>query len=240
MYVFDLVKPGVWLEGVPDPEQARETESLLYLLESTLVDAALSLWMFDESRLQVRRPSSPEERSASSGPDVWRLPIDEALSARAKWWAEGAVPDAYVHRIPFLHAKSCLYALDTIAKAIHLLAGQAGAPETSAALYQELTDALPALKDVRDAAHHPEDRVRGRTQKGAKIRPKAIDNAIAKAPEGSVLFVDTLSDNRYGGTTADGHYREVEISAEAVGFVRDIIQRVHLAYQWKGPIRIVP
>jgi hypothetical protein len=140
--------------------------------------------------------------------------------------------------LPFLYAKSCLYALNTIAKALRTLAMMPGLPAGIAQARDDFEARFPTLVAVRDSAHHPEDRirgVRGRAGRETPIATQPIMNEVVHAPGGGVIMLDTLNNNRYGGTLADGTYSEVEISAATVAGAQQVIQQVVDAFSWRGP-----
>ena len=254
--VFELVKPGVWLEGIDDEAVKRDVGCLVDLLVSTLTDAATSLIMFDESRRM--RPQSLDraewdsdrnaeaeiarrydaELPADLSPDA-RFAAMDATRDRAKVetrrarWASGRLPESYTRRMPFIHAKSCLYSLDTMGKAPRQLAELPSAPAEVMQCFADFGAAFPTLVRVRDSAHHAEDRVQGKRYK-ARINLQPVSNSVVHAP-GGVLIVDMLNGNSYGSTLGDGSYGEVEISPSTVASARDIVQRVLDAYVWHGP-----
>lgn len=223
MYVFELIKPGTCLASPDDPRVRFTVEALLGLLGDCLADAAISLTLFESSCALNRESRAGGARTKTEWPV-----------------SSGSVPASYSHRLPFIHAKSCVFALDSIAKTIRQLSRQDAAPADVAASYDELVKFLPALQDVRDSAHHPEDRIRGVQRSNMPLVLKAVDNRFMKAPAGVAVIVDALVGNRYGGTMASGEYGEVEISAASVTAARDAIQRAYLAYPWKGPGCLLP
>jgi hypothetical protein len=52
--------------------------------------------------------------------------------------------------------------------------------------------------------------------------------------------IDALIGNRYGCTTADGEFGEVEVSAETLAVAHQTTQAVINAFQWMGPERHAP
>jgi hypothetical protein len=185
VYVFELTRPGTWLDNLPD-EVSFDVDRVLDLLESTLADAALSLGLFEAeqaastARHAQHRQEWEQNRAAEAAlvaayeselashvlpEERWRL--DEQTRERARIeakrarWQSGQLPDAYAHRLPFVHARSCVYALDTIGKAIKSLARMPGLPAGVAQARADFEARFPTLVSIRDSAHHPEDRVRG-------------------------------------------------------------------------------
>jgi hypothetical protein len=264
MHIFEITKPGTWLEGIPDNQERRETESLVRLLITCLEDAAVSLASFEncvsggaeelERRMKQRQDDQDREGSISarleSELSPWLTPQERfaahesirelaALEAKREAWSAGRLPDSYAHRLPFIHAKSFLYALDTLHKALELMSRTASAPTEVSEALAELGHAFPNLVSVRDSAHHVEDRVQGKARK-RQIDLKPVANRAISAPTGGVLVVDMLNDNRYGGTLADGTYGEVEVSAASVAIVQQCLQRVLDGYRWSGPSEHLP
>ena len=162
-----------------------------------------------------------------------------SIEAKRQKWREGRTPDSYEHRLPFIHAKSCLYALDTLQKSLEVLAALSSAPAEVEAALAEFETAVPSLKHVRDSSHHAEDRVQGKKRK-ERIDLQPVTNSAIHAPGRGVLIVDMLNNNRYGGTLADGTYGEVEVSVETVSAAQQAVQRVLSAYAWAGPPTHMP
>lgn len=262
MYVFEISKPGTWLTGIPDHDRG-ETEALVRLLITCIEDAAVSLALFEDclsdgddfQKLLIQREADFErERTIASRLEAQILPslepeerfaasaeIRELAVAQAKKeaWAEGRIPDSYVRRRPFIHAKSFLYALDTLYKTLQLLAKMSSAPSEIGEVLGKLTAAFPNLIKVRDSAHHAEDRAQGKAHK-RRIALKPISNNAISAPQGGVLVIDMLNGNRYGGTLADGTFGEIEVSSTSAIVAQQCVQRVLNCYQWSGPSEHFP
>lgn len=261
MYVFELTVPGTWLTGLAD-ETSREASALLRLSTDSLEDAAISLSLFEEARAVMASSVPREDWERERQQEIAivdrlrrRLPTQlttadrfraenglheqAGIEAKRARWRAGQVPTGYRHRLPFLHAKSCVYALDAIGKALLTLAAVDGAPAEIAAVSEEWGRAFPLLVTVRDSAHHREDRVRGQArEKRLDLQP--ILSGPIHAPSGGVLVIDMLDGNRYGGTLADGSYGEVEISSTTVATARDLVQRALNSFTWTGHIEHRP
>lgn len=263
MYVFELVQPGAWLQGFDDTRSRSDVESLLRLLTGCVEDAAIALTMFEQSHGE-RMPSAGlitsweadrererviEERLLAALPPD--LPVEERCratddlreaarrEAKRQKWREGAIPDTYGRRIPFLHAKTFLYALDSLQKALAQLAVIPGVPSVVADVCREFDQAVPDLRHVRDSSHHAEDRVQGKRYK-TRIELKPVINGAIHAPGGGVLVVDMLNGNRYGGTLGDGSYGEVEVGPDTVASAQFSVQRVLDCLEWRGPAEHLP
>src|SRR5271167_2713748 len=85
----------------------------------------------------------------------------ERLLARAQWEA-GKTPDEYLRRLPFIHAHTVLFALDGVSKALAVLAKTPDLPPGAAFASDAFTTALPSVVEIRNSAHHVEDRARAK------------------------------------------------------------------------------
>jgi hypothetical protein len=257
MYVYELMLPGTWLDGL-DAAVARDAEGLLRLMANGVDDAAIALTLFDSVHGNAVARSSGREgweedrareaairnRLAAALPvgltteQRWvaeqRLSEAARVEAKRQKWSEGNWPDSYQHRIPFLHAKTFVYALDGIAKALKQLRRLVGIPDLST-IAASWDQAFPQLVHVRDSAHHAEDRVRGKGKHDKPLPNVPVLTPAIHAPNGGVVVMDMLTNNRYGGTLADGSYGEVEVSPESLAAAGGVVQQAALAFQWKGP-----
>jgi hypothetical protein len=247
------------------PEIRREAESLFHLLESALSDVAISLALFEQARASSRAEVAPEREnrerpnvaeqtvraryevalSAEKDPDMaWSMAMatNEQLRAEVQLarWEAGEVPRSYRHRLPFLYAKAFTYALDTIAKTLRTLGSLENAPQAAGHACDVFDQAFPRLVHVRNSAHHPEDRVRGRGRNGEPIVLQPIVNDAINAPGGGVLVIDQLINDRYGGTLADGSYGEVEVSLRSAAIAQQAVQAALDAWTWTGWSRLEP
>jgi hypothetical protein len=65
-------------------------------------------------------------------------------------------------------------------------------------------------------------------------------NEAINAPQGGVLVIDQLMNDRYGGTLGDGSYGEVEVSLKSAAVVQQAVQAAVDAWTWKGSPRMTP
>lgn len=265
--IFEMIYPGTWLQELPD-RVAHEIQSLLYVMESHLADAALGVALFQEA--QARRSQRPEWNDAASqvrrlvemGIEVdrhWQrqAELQLPLTPEERWadqeqirfdaerfvtrmqWDTGSTPEHYLHRLPFIHAHTVLYALDGVSKVLDVLSKMPDLPEGVIVASETFTTALPSVVEIRNSAHHIEDRGRpkGKFDKPLKLQP--IDNDMIKSA-GGALVLSSLNNNRLGYTLSDGYFSEVEISEASVEVAQRAIQGVLDALSWKGPRRLVP
>jgi len=210
--VFDLRYPGTWLNGMSDAGLRTQVDTLFHVLTSHLADAAVGLAMFEEA-VPTLRAAQP---------------------------AQGNAPRSYLHRLPFIHAHTVLYALDAIDKMLGVLARTSGLPAGITAAQAALRTALPHLTAIRDSAHHLEDRSRGLDRRSAPLPLQPISNQMINAPAGGVLALANLNGAKLGYTIADGRYAEIEISAVSVASAQASIQQAIDAFSWRGHSRTEP
>lgn len=266
MIVAALRWPGAWLDGLPD-QDAHRVQMLLYLVDGALAEAAVSLHLFADAQAalfpsggasgreqweaqanarqeveQAVRAAHPivagtaEERWAAE--ENLRDRVDLAVKHRA--WQAGEWPSTYRRTLPFLYAKSFLYALDSMGSAMLSLADELATPGTLVSINADWTGQFPTLRHVRNTSHHQDDRVRGRAQGGKPLPLHPVDNGMISAPGGGALILNSLNGNRYGCTMADGHYGEVDVNAVSLFAARDLAQAALNALSWRGPARWSP
>ena len=226
MKVFELHWPRTWLDGVTD---SHVVLTLLHLLETRLADASVGLALFEEARARPRQQPGWMRRQAAAQAIAQsmdrglphdmtpqeqfeaRSSIPEAadLHVRRQEWAAGQMPEGYEQRLVFIHAHTVLYALDAVGKTLDRLAEMSDVPAQVAVARDLYRAALPDLVDVRDSAHHTEDRGRGRGKFNRPLTMQPIDNRLINAPsggQGSGVFGTYGGLARYAG---DGGARAV-------------------------------
>jgi len=255
MYVVPITFPGTWLEFEPQ-DIGFQVESLLRNMTSGLAEAAISLGWFEAEQQSHHDPSAEWERSAAirneaesvvrarNGGDYFNRDWDReraeadqvALQIAA---TRGILPSGYRHQFAFIHARTFLYALDSIAKSLGVLSKTPGVPTGVDAALTAWTAAFPSVQAIRDSAHHMEDRTRGLGRNGKPLSLKSIDNQLAYAPSGA-LILNALTNSRYGTTTASGDFEEVDVTPDSLEQARTIVQSTVQAFSWRGPVRLEP
>jgi hypothetical protein len=242
--------PGTQItDQVPEPF---EVQSLLMSAERHLLDAALALSWFEETLeddvAKMRRgwdvdreyrklATSMLEKDADTHDPafVWKVQrLAYALSLNA-----GVLPLTYLQAVPFVHARTFLFALDGISRALGTTSRVRNAPDALSDIKRHWVETFPGLRDVRDSAHHGEDRVRGRGRDGKPIDLKPLVNEAIDAP-GGVLATNMLIGRNYGSTVSDGTYKEVEISEASLRACESYVQEAVDAFSWKGFSRLGP
>lgn len=249
----------------------RDAQSQLQNMESHLVDAAVALSLYLETETirlrsadqgQAERQSEYEERRALEAQLEAELPPD--LTHAQRWealeeirfeaerrqstasWEAGSIPEAYLRRLPFLHARSFLFAADGLFKSLRQL--RRDVPEAEEPIVTSLNDietdlkvALPDVIPIRDSAHHKEERV------VAKAHGKPIDLSapidepgLIRAPAGGVLLIDGLVNGTIRSTVADGRIAALDVTPTTLSSLAHSVQRTVDSFSWSGPRRLSP
>jgi hypothetical protein len=224
---------------------------MLGSLKNLFTEATLALNLFNQSmnvpdpdptleqydRRENRRREIEDSVAQESGTstDFFNTDIRLETEARLKReeWAEGRLPLDFEHRISFLYAKAFLTALDGFDKLLEVLANTEGAPQPLAGLHTELTTAFPDLRGVRNSVQHHEDRVRSQGVRGRPLDLQPITNGMVP-PELRVLAIENLEGSRFCTIMANGHYGGVDITAESMERLSEILQEVVIAFPWTG------
>lgn len=255
MFLVRLKFPGAFPDQASAPWTA-EAYTLCLTLETLLVDAALALEAFEVDRRRAAPASSrgdweakrarareteraliAADPSLAGDSDRLRMEVDAAVTQENL--ANGVLPSSYVHRLPFVHARSFLFAIDMVLKVLDVAADTVGAPPSIRQIANDMSNALPSLRPVRNSAAHLEDRVRGLGRGG---RPLALQPSTTGPirSAGPVLLVENLHGTRILTTVADGSHAELDVSLATLTIANQAVQRFVDAMPWTGPPRIEP
>lgn len=218
--------------------------------ESILARAALAgiptrtELLFEERRQRViqaeeslRTELGIAKHHPASHTEDFRLEVD--LRVRRAEYACGIRPRSLAHQRPFISAQAFVFALDNFGGQLAVLAKACAdvVPDVCVA-HEDFKAAFPTLRPLRNAAHHPEDYGRGIARDRGKlvdIPLQAVSNQLFKFPKGTLLVQSSLYGSKYGGTMADGHYGEIDVSPASMEILHSILVRVLRAFRWKGP-----
>lgn len=259
MYIFELAYPGTWLDAM-DRDKAWQANNLLMLIESQFTEAAVALNLFEVTRSAGRPRTRPEregdglavrdmtllgnsvgmQQDLTGSEQFERTWYAAQVAFKRGKWEAGNWPSQYIRCQVFMYAKCFVYSIDSISKLITELSKEPGVPPAVSQQRDVLNTLIPALRDVRDSAHHVEDRGRGLDRKKQPLKLKPVDNGVVRVPDGGALLLNCLNGNRFGCTTADGQYGEVEVSAACLSGVRQCIQAIIDSFTWMGPPRHYP
>lgn len=268
MYIFEIIVPGTWLD-YDDPHWAGRINHLLGSLQSQFFEANLALNLFVEA-CPIPHPAPPADterdvslenwqrdrqrenaiRTALAGDQHWLMSWEERreldfqveVQFKREKWSNGSLPTEFKQKTPHLYARSFIYALDAFDKFLGALIQEDNIPDEVATYHTKLAEAFPDLRGVRNTTQHLEDRSRG-LGAGKNPRPlelKPIQNEVINAPIGRVLVLNFINGSKYGCAMADGHYGEVDVSAESMVKLQDILQNILALFKWKGTKRHYP
>jgi hypothetical protein len=258
MYIYELVVPGTRLD-YEDRDWSWSVEGLLRNLQSQFFEANLALNLFSSSqqgrlfptmnrekwerdtqrRSEIQRVVEMEKGGMNSHENWEEVRFETDVRFKREQWAGGAIPREFEHNTSFLYARAFLYALDGFDKFLGVLSKTENAPEAIAEIHGKMAKAFPALREVRNSAHHIEDRTRFLGKYGKPLDLKPVDNEAIKA-SGGALVLNNLNGSKYGSTMADGHFGEVDVSPESMTALQGLLSEVLSAYKWKGPKQHLP
>ena len=195
-----------------------------------------------QRRSEIRRTIEQERSGFQSLEDRDEIYFETEIRFKREKWSNGAVPREFEHNLPFIYARTFLYALDAFDKFLGVLAKEENVPAEVATYHSKIAEAFPHLRGVRNTAQHLEDRTRGlgagRNPQPLELKP--IENEFINAPGGGVLALNCLNGSRYGSTMSDGHYGEIDVSPESMQRLKEILEAVLLLFKWRGPKQHAP
>jgi hypothetical protein len=258
MQIFEIVVPGTWIDH-EDSDFACRTERLLSSLQSQFFEANLALNLFQQAqnlvaarlvdrdawrgdsqrRMEIQRDLEVKSGGMLNPDQMETIRFESEVIFKRERWAGGGMPRELQHRIPFVHARAFLYALDTFDQLLKALIEEPGAPKALIDAKDAMARLFPTLREVRNSAHHIEDRLRylGKHRKPLELKP--VDTDSIKGP-GGMLILDNLNGSRFGSTMADGHFGEVDVSSESMASLQIILTAVCESFRWKGPKQHFP
>lgn len=252
-----LKYPGTWLDHTGD--DAHQIQVLLYQAESDLVLASLALMLFQQQRSErvagldqaewaarsEKRMVLEKEVKAELGLSDWDYSRQDEVrnevsvrmvNAEA---AEGRLPRSYQHQLPFLHAKSFLFALDGVRKTLLSLKRIGSSAAASDIAIGILAAGVPDLAGVRDSTAHADERSQGKAR-GKALPNVPVDSFGIHAPGGGAIVISGLHGDVFHCTVEDGRLAGVAVNEGSLGAAFQAVQALLDALPWKGDSRIVP
>ena len=235
--IFQIKKPGTFLKTEIHPEDRHKnikkfeaeikknwhiTTTLSYLMDS-YYEANISLNLFDKA--------------------VYEL--EECHKSIFRGKSHSNIPREFHERMPYIYAKTFIYSLDTYKWHLNHVLGLNQQNKGIQKAFEDFKNAFPDLKFVRDSAHHLEQRVQGKSNKG-KIDVKPFPNGEFGNHSGSMnhvrgiigdshmLVTESLSGNVFGLTDQEGGYSKVAISNESMLELQKITQLVYDSLDWQS------
>jgi len=247
MYIAEIIRPGTWLD-LSDRELSFEIEGMLQHMEDLVAEAAIALTMFESSHSSPLDLREERERDSAirqevddalrleSGENYYRdfdaIRIESDRRVLRRKIEMGILPSSYAHKIPFIHAHSFVYAIDSFGKFLEELCEYGDLPGNFQAFQDEFNDKLPMVRKVRNSALHIEDRSRRYASLSDKKKGKRMTVRF--------LGLSNLEGNQICYTIDDGSYQKVTISVQTLAVLVDILTKVLSALPWKGPAQLHP
>ena len=248
MYIAQIIWPGTWLD-LPDTEVVSEVGGMLRSLEDRVAEAAIALTMFESVSLSREDPGAEWERDAAIRTEVddllkqevgelyycdfdkYRLESERRVLKRRS--ELGLVPRSYFHKIPFIHAHTFIYAVDSFGKFLDELCEYELLPSVLEEIRDAFNAQLPMVRMIRNSALHVEDRSRfyGSSSDKKKGKKMQVDG---------FLGLSNLEGNLLCYTIIDGSYQKVAISPETLGVLVETTNNILRVLPWKGPASISP
>lgn len=260
MPIVELIVPGTWIDH-PDRDLGFRIESQLRWFEQLFYDANTALNLFEEScsRLNstltiesiLKEHEEDSDRRQKIQNGIKHLQEENPtfqdrreemflvnIMVKREKWSEGHTPTVFERRARIIYAKAFIYALDGFSKHLDALAKMVKTPDIEK-IRTKMIDAFPDLNEVRNTAHHTEDRSRGIGKKSKEMDLKPFDNGYVHS-EGGSLYFEILSGSKFGTTMGDGNFGEVDISLNSLLALQEIFHDVIALFSWTGPKQHFP
>jgi hypothetical protein len=201
---------------------------------STIIAAATNRALerrgFEQQVKAERSLSSPTaEQNAEIQIEARRRCLKAAFDRRE-------LPDAYVRRLPFVHAKSFLSSVWMLKSAFFQGRDLPPIAKQSAAADDAILASLPDLKAVRDSASHADERVQ-RLAQGKPIPP----STQVLAPSIAISFiVDSLINDNITYTSPDSQHGQVPVTRATFDLCAKVSQDFINTLPWGGFKRLKP
>lgn len=258
MHVFEIFVPGTWLD-YEDRAWSWSVGGQIQHLQSQFFEANTALNLFaaaredspplftEESwerdskrRFEIEELVQRERGGARTWDEEEEVRFEVDVRLKRERWLSGQTPKELERSIPFIYARTFLYALDAFDKFLGVLSKTDRVPAALSTIHERMTLAFPHLRGVRNSVQHQEDRSRRLGTGGKPLQIQAINNGMVNAPAGVVLLLNCLNGYKYGSTMADGHYGEVDVSSGSMTKLQEILQSVVEEFKWKGGRQHLP
>lgn len=250
MLIPEIIYPGTWLQ-IDDRQVAFEIEAMIHQLEHLVIQAAITLQMFEaacnvlntsdwraEGERDARIGQEVEDQLRAEDPDYFcRDPVDYLFQTELRVLRRkgelGIAPRAYVHSAPFIHAHSFVLAVDSFGKFLEVICGYDVLPSTVRDVRKKFDESLPGVSKIRNSALHLEDRLRGYLSRKDKDKEKG-------RPLKGLMWLSNLHGNKLGYTIDDGSHQQIEVSQGTLAILVDTLNELLKALPWTGPRRVAP
>ncbi len=221
---------------------------MLRSMENLVAEAAIALTMFVASTAGRLDPRAEWERNAQirneadisireqvgeryyQDHDQVRLEVDRLVLKRRS--EMGLAPRTYEHKVPFIHAHTFVYAVDSFEKFLEELSDYELPDVDVGKLRDAFNTQLPMVRKIRNSALHIEDRSRRYASLGDKRKGKKMEVGF--------LGLSNLENDYLCYTIDDGSYQRIAINAETLGIMGATINGLLRLFVWKGPPQLLP
>ncbi|MFS9773005.1 hypothetical protein U0Y97_19570 [Enterobacter chuandaensis] len=254
MFIFEIIRPGSWL--VTDDKDWRfKITGLIDQLSSSFFEANIALNKFTElneaqipshverlanfyknsDKLSEIRKKICEETGLNEIKDGRELHFLTERRFNIERWANGEIPETFKSYEIHIYAKAFLFALDTIFETLKKLASEPGVPVSLSRIRDDALGLFPDLREIRNSAHHLEDRVRfvGNKRQPIPLKIESFETTTVKST-GGTMVIGMIEGNNYGFTMGDGKFGSIPVSPETLSMIQKVVQDVYEAFEWKG------
>ena len=248
MHIAEIIRPGTWLD-LADRDVSIELERMLSNLEDRVAEAAIALTMFESASCAREDPTGEWEKVAQIRQEIDeqfrreagelyyrdfdRFRLESERQALRRMAELGVTPRSYSHKIPFIHAHSFVYAVDSFGKFLDELCDYDVIPESVRAIRDEFNSRLPMVRKIRNSGRHLEDRSRRYASAQDKKKGKRMEVK-------GFLGLSNLEGNQLCYTIDDGSYQRITINAETLGVLVEAINKILSVLPWRGPPHVIP
>jgi hypothetical protein len=248
MHIAEVIYPGTWLD-ISDRELAFELEGMLRNLEDRVAEAAITLTMFESSassHADLRAEWERDARIRQEVDDHLRAEVGDAyfhdfdryrLESERRVLRKKAeldvVPRTYSHKVPFIHAHSFVFAVDSFGRFLDEICDYNPIPQGVSETRDEFDRRLPMVRKIRNSAMHLEDRSRRYASASDKRKGKRMDVQ-------GFLGLSNLEGNLLCYTIDDGTYQKIAINQDTLLVLVETLNKVLHAFPWKGPPHVAP
>jgi hypothetical protein len=217
---------GENVTGALDSQWDRDALTLVRTLASTFEESNLALILFEDAHAAWRS----EWTRLRSEIDAPRKAFRHRQEDESRIEQNAGLPLNMLRMAMHLHARSFLFGLDRFSKLLDTQAATEHAPVEVKGLPAEFEAAFPDVLELRNSAHHPEDRILWR---GRRKRDKTFD----RLPAG-YLATDGLAESEEGhlymATMVDGTQGRLLVGTPTLHSLADLLQRAMRPWTWVG------
>ncbi|EIY5061775.1 hypothetical protein [Klebsiella variicola] len=262
MDVYDLVKPGTWLNGL-DQQTADNIARILSDIESNFFLANISLHLYeiqnatDKQSIPTKPPSiesiieerqKEKKRALELQPEICkrynlnpdnlddRKEIKFIIESEIKKenWALGEIPYALTSKISSIYVNSFIHAIDMIYRLLSSLKNIDNHPSGIDTALSLMAKHFPTIHEIRNSIQHMDERSQWIGKNRRPLKPLPLKNNLINSPVGALLKSPMIG-NKLISTLGDGSYGEIEISHKSMKELQTIVQETFNSYKWTGP-----